>query len=421
MNNLSKKISRYGIIYLILVSAFSGLLILSAMLPHTRKFDSLMRRSAKILSMGGDYPEINGVTLDHSTDSLILNIAYSFDSKQPVRSAMESNYLVEKQKLSTAVLLDMTNAKKADYTKHSYGRYWFGQSAVMKILHYVWHLNKIYTLYGSLVLLLSFIAVLYAHKTAGSTGVFGLFIVLALCNFQVFFQSLQYPPVICIGLAGLIWMCSQTDSGCRGPVFFTLGMLTAYFDLLTAPVLSFGIPALFICGKDFSRLECREQKDWKNWFKIWCGYPAAWIAGYILSWGTKMLLGIGVSGDVQGVIGQIFLRVGTIRGTQKISRWEAVLENFRILYENTQLVLSVTVSVLALLLIAKIYDWKMRNLFFNRSLFFGYLMLALIPLAVIFLMANHTYIHSWMTYRGLALTFSALVMSLTAFQPKTEN
>ena len=377
-----------------------------------------MRRSARILAKGGDYPEMTGVTLDNCTDSVILNVAYSLDPKRPVRSSMELVCYAKSGLTATQVLLQMTNGKNADLGKGYYERYWFGQSAVMKLLHYFWHLDKIYVLYGSLVLLLSVFAVLQAYKSSGTVGVLALFFLLALCSFQVFFQSLQFSPVIFIGLAGMIWMlCSRQDPCWRGPFFYALGMLTAFFDLLTAPILAFGIPALFICGKDFLQAESAAGRTWKNWFRIWCGYPAAWLAGYIMSWGTKILLGICFAGNAQEVFQQIFLRIGTSDRSMEFTRWQSIGKNFQFLYDNSQLVLLLAGIILVLFLAVKIYQWKKHKLVFNGVLFLGYLMLALMPVAVIFLMANHTYVHGWMTYRGLALTFAALFMSLTAFQP----
>ena len=70
------------------------------------------------------------------------------------------------------------------------------------------------------------------------------------------------------------------------------------------------------------------------------------------------------------------------------------------------------------MLAAVLLKWKKHELTFNSRLGVGYLMLAVMPVAVIMLMVKHTYIHFWMTYRGLALTFASLFMLLTAFEPK---
>ena len=208
----------------------------------------------------------------------------------------------------------------------------------------------------------------------------------------------------------------------RMPVFFVLGMLTAFFDLLTAPVLAFGIPALIICRKDTLQTVRSKPDIWKNWLRIWCGYPAVWLAGYVLSWGTKLILDGFVTGDFNSTIQQFFLRLGTSanQGT-RCSRLDALGMNFRILLDNTQMVFGLICIMLGILLIWHLIQWKRHKEIVNIPLIAGYLFLASMPFAVILLMANHTYIHGWMTYRGLSLTFASLLMLLTAFQPAPEE
>ena len=420
MNSFFIKISRYGIIYIILTGIFVGLLFASAALPHIRKFKKLMERSSNILVRQGPYPYAyyGGCKMDNHTDSLILNVAFSFDPNEPVQSSLRSlcYHEGETNPDSTVCLKHLIEGKQAEMQPYLYWRYWFGQSAVMKILHYVWHLGKIYPLYGAITMLLAVIGCSYALRS-GKTAFSSLFFLLALCNFQVFFQSLQYPPVFWIGLAGLIWMGRQKETSGRGPAFFTLGMLTAYFDLLTAPILSFGIPALIICGKD-TLASGNEKSGWKSYLCIWFGYPAAWLAGYIMSWGTKILLSIPVCGSVRQALHQILLRSGSTYRGLGISRWKAVEQNFEFLYDHSQLLLYSAVIFAVVLLVLALIHLKKGHVEFHFPLFTGYIFLAALPLAVILLMANHTYLHAYMTYRGLALTVAALLMSLTAFQPK---
>lgn len=423
MNHFFLKISRYGIIYITLTGVFAGLLIASAALLHTRKFKKLMERSSSILVRQGPYPYAyyGGCKMDNHTDSLILNVAFAFDPDEPVQSSLRTLCYHEGETNldSTVCLKHLVEGKKAEMQPYLYWRYWFGQSAVMKILHYIWHLGKIYPLYGAITLLLAIIGCSYALQS-GKTAFLSLFFLLALCNFQVFFQSLQYPPIFWIGLAGLIWMCRQKETSRRGPAFFALGMLTAYFDLLTVPVLSFGIPALIICGKDTLALG-NEKSGWKSYLNIWFGYPAAWLAGYIMSWGTKILLSLPACGSVRQAMHQILLRSSSTYQGLRISRWEAVGKNFEFLYNHSQLLLYSAGIIAAVLLILALIYLKKGQVGFHFPLFTGYILLAALPVAVILLMANHTYLHAYMTYRGLALTFAALLMSLTAFQPKKET
>ena len=419
IQKILKTLLPYGVIYLILMAVFLGLLIGSAALPPTRKYGKLMNRSARILKTNGPYFHSAGITMDNHTDALILNVACSLDQKHPVRAALSSlcHHEGEEKDDGTIALQHLVNNRRSEMHVYPYWRYWFGQSAVMKILHYVWHLNKIYALFGVITLFLT-VAGYCCVLRDGHLPALALLSLMALCNFQVFFQSLQYPPVFWIGLGGLILLCRNDKLSLRGPVFFMLGMLTAYFDLLTVPVLAFGIPALFICGKDTLSAEKSGSVSWKSWLKIWCGYPIVWLSGYILSWGTKILLGILTCGTFRQAFHQILLRSGAVYRDHPISRWQALIRNVDVLSTNSQLFLYGLLLFIGGYLILNLVRLKKRRVVFNRPLFLGFLFLALLPPAVILLMANHTYIHAYMTYRGLALSLAALLMMQTAFRPK---
>ena len=416
---LLKKLSVYGLIYCSLIALFIGLLTFSAALPKTKLFEKNMRHSSKDLAVTGDYYHSSGVRMDNYTDSLILNIAYGWNPRAPFDSAVRavySYYTIPGEK-GVIDLLHLTEGQLDKRKTYFYWRYWFGQSAIIKILHYAMHLNKLYAFIGFVSMSLLFLCCLQTLKTCGKLEAFSLFILLGLCNFHVFFLSLQYYPVIWIGLGGLLFLLRKDDLTLRGPVFFTLGMLTAYFDLLTAPILTFGIPALIICGKDLHQETVNGHTGWKTWIRIWFGYPAIWLAGYAASWGTKILLGIWCCGTWNQFVHQITLRTGSVHLEKEISRGSALLRNVNnIIYDST-LVFFLLLAVLVVLLIMNLLELNRGRMFFDIRFFLGYLTLAVIPVAIILLMANHTFLHAYFTYRGMAMSFAALLMTLTAFRP----
>ena len=384
-----KKLSVYGLIYGLLIALFVGLLTVSAALPKTRSFMKNIRYSARHLYDEKDWPNVGGVKLDNYTDSLILNVCFTFDSSSPLKSALNPGYAYpsgEEPGISAVHYLNvLVSDKKPEMKYYSYRRYWFGHSAVMKILLYFTNLDKIQTSVGFITLLLLFMCCIRVLKNDGVLPALALFSLLGFCCIHVFFLSLQYYPVIWIGLIGLLVLDKFSCPDWRGPIFFSLGMLTAYFDLLTAPVLAFGIPAMVICGRDALKEEKAGNKSRKTWLRIWFGYPAAWLAGYIISWGTKILLGLLSGGTWTEIIQQILLRLGNTFEGKKITMLDALEQNFRNITSNPSLVLM------------------------------------LMPLAVIILMPNHTYQHAYMTFRGLALTFASFPMLLTAFLPVPEE
>ncbi|MBO4631762.1 MAG: hypothetical protein J5858_07550 [Lentisphaeria bacterium] len=385
-----------------------------------------MRHSAKDLLNAGDWPNIAGVKMDYYTDSLILNVGYSFDPARPVTSSLSADYsyIADKQPGFSGVnhLHSLVSVQGNEMKRYSYWRYWFGHSSVMKILHYFLHLEKIYAFLGVITIALLFLGCLQLLKMDGKLSAFALFALLGLCNIHVFFMSLQYYPVFWIGLIGLLVLNKYDDCpSLRGPVFFSLGMLTAYFDLLTAPVVALGIPALFICGRDAWREELSGNLDWKNWLRIWCGFPAAWLAGYVLSWGTKILLGLLAGGRWSEIVRQVTLRAGNTFQDGKISWLDALQKNCNNLMYDSALVFISILIVFAVLLVQRLIAWKHGKMIFRWRILFGYLLLMGMPLMVILLMPNHTFQHAYMTFRGLSLTVSGLLVMLTAFRCPDHN
>ena len=425
MKTFILRLLRYAIIYIVFIGLFFGLLVFSAALPKTRQLEKNMRRSAGILLRNGDWPNVAGVKMDYFVDSLILNVGYTFDPDRPVHSSLDTCYSYKADEAtgySGVTHLDaLLSQPRPEMKLYHYWRYWFGHSAVMKILHYFFHLKKLYAFLGIVTVFLLFLGCLQLLQKDGKLPAFALFALVALCHIHAFFMSLQYYPVLWIGLLGLIVLNKKDELSFRGPVFFALGMLTAYFDLLTAPVLAFGIPALFICGRDVRREKSAGNPGWKTWLRIWCGYPAAWLAGYVLSWGTKILLGGLIGCNIYEIVQQVRFRTGNVFQDRQITWLDALQRNFNtILYDSTIMSIAVLV-VFLVLLIVQLIALKRGKMVFSGRILLGYLLLAVMPVAVILLMPNHTYQHAYMTYRGLAMTFTALLMALTAFHVPDET
>ncbi len=420
-----KKVSVYVIISLSLITVFIGLLTVSAALPKNRSFMKNIRYSARHLYEEKDWPNVGGIKLDNFTDSLILNVCFCFDSSSPLKSALNPGYAypaAEEPGISAVHSLNvLVSDNQPEMKFYSYRRYWFGHSAIMKLLFYFAHLKKIQSSVGFITILLLFMCCLRVLKTDGMLSALALFSLLGCCCLHVFFLSLQYYPVIWIGLIGLLILDKFSRPDRRGPIFFSSGMLTAFFDLLTAPVLAFGIPAMIICGRDAQMEEKAGNRSWKTWFRIWFGYPAAWLVGYVISWGAKILLGVLSGGTWIEIIKQILLRSGNSFEGKKISMLDTLQENFRDITSNSSVVLILVLCWFVYFLILRLIEWKQGKQYFSLKIVSGYLLLMLMPLAVICLMPNHTYQHAYMTFRGLSLTFASLLMSLTAFQPKTEK
>ncbi len=98
MKKILKTILKFVVVYLILITVFVTLLTLTSLIPRDMIAEKT-RESAEILNSQTNrlYMPIRnlGVMFDNFTDSLMINTAYSIDTKTPFYSAMvaRKNYL----------------------------------------------------------------------------------------------------------------------------------------------------------------------------------------------------------------------------------------------------------------------------------------------------------------------------------------
>ena len=99
------------------------------------------------------------------------------------------------------------------------------------------------------------------------------------------FSSMQFSPcfylmlLTSMALVGLRAYLNDTRRNC---LFLIVGILTAFFDLLTYPFVTLGIPLITYLAVD---KECRE--NWKKSIKDIVFYSVSWGIGYVGMWGAK--------------------------------------------------------------------------------------------------------------------------------------
>ncbi len=310
----------------------------------------------------------------------------------------------------------------------SYGRYWHGHSAFIRAVHLLIPLPVICTAASILSVILLIASIFLTYRKFGLPEALSLGIALAAASYHLLFLRLHLYPVFFIGLGGILFMACRNEKKRRMPVFFSLGMLCPYFDSLTAPVITLGLPMLAVCRYDMRQAEKEQSTEsgkWKSFLRIYIGYPAIWFAGYVASWGTKILLTAMDSGNLLESIRQIFLRAGFGSSNSRIPflRYQAVADNFTWLRRYTAgLPRTVFFIIVLAFLVLILYEYFRRKRTCEYRILLGYLVIALIPVFIIFCTANHAVIHAkFFACRGLAVTAAAAVMLLSAFPVKKKS
>ena len=189
---------------------------------------------------------------------------------------------------------------------------------------------------------------------------------------------------------------------------FIVGSLTAFFDLLTTPLLPIGVLMLFwLCffEKDKS-IEIKNKFIFFNLFN--------WLLGYIGTWASKWIIATLVTSEniIINAINQVIYRTGSkfalSEGGKSVSKFEALKLNFKMLFlplGNTKIIILIFLILLVFSVLIYYFRRKeMNNNFVKRILFISSL-----PQIWYFITANHSQLHHSFTYRSQIITLLGVI------------
>ena len=393
-----KTVLRYCKVFLLLIAAYFAFAVLSCLIPD-KSIKANIEKSAPLLEKEGLYPKaivgLRQCQMDNYTDALILNQIYRIDRKRPVLAAMKVVHAEEPGHESdkTGMLLRLTNGESLK--DRSYARYWHGNTFLFRPFFLLMDYNMLrWWLFAISTLLL--VALLCAYyQGAGLLKTMALaFGFVATCGFVTQF-SMQFFPVLAITVVACLLVIKRGDTKDNGLLFFIVGSLVCYFDLLTAPMLTLGMPlVVWLSLKHDESIDVR--KDLWVMFRM----GLLWILGFALTFVTKWALGSMIVGNdvFSDALGTSLYRIGV----DDFTRWDAVVRNFNLI--NLPMVL-VFVMVFVVLLVVRRpkFSWKKALLL---------LLLGLTPYIWYLVLSNHSYLHWWFTYRLQAITVACLMLML---------
>ncbi len=168
MSNKANAVLKYITVFICTVVLLTALLSLSALIP--KKFiNNNIKISSEYLCEGKLFGEvvsgIEGSKVDRYADSILLGIAYQYDSGHPLSSIMESSYYHDSFKNENDNLyIAVTQGKEAN---QQYMRYWHGSIAIVRPLLTVMNIRQIYIFnFIVMMLLLIVLTVLLVRNRA---------------------------------------------------------------------------------------------------------------------------------------------------------------------------------------------------------------------------------------------------------------
>jgi len=396
--------------YLVLVLAFA--------LPLGRMYNNVLQSSS---AFSPDYTLLIHNNLatktDDYTDALMLMTAANGADRNPFTAAAYDYYWGRDGKSPNETI---TNIENSENKSIAYSRYWHGYLLFLKPLLMFFDYNEIMVITSILVVVLMVIVVYLLKKKSLEKLIVPYSVVVALMFPIAISLSLQYMNIFVIlnlVLIGMLLFYERIEkSNWFFYMFLVIGMATCYFDLLTTPIVTFGIPlAVWLIMKNREKI----LSFWGNMKLIITG-AIAWGIGYGGIWVGKWTLGSIVTGknlfaDAMGAAEQ---RMSTTT-VGEISRFQPVAEAFKYTFSKPVIVLLIiAIIVVVVLLIAKRIRFNKKKAVDNLWMF----VIAMIPLIWYMLLVNHSSWHIFFTYRTLGVfTFAVICYAVSVFDLAKQN
>lgn len=402
-NIIIKILWKYAKILFLLSIIFSSFSILSSLLP-----DQPVRRNIeKSVKSEGDLPNyvapiVHGEEnqLDYAMDGLITNMIYYIDNDKPIKSAFTGNAYVKYpyQWQTLKYLID----NKAPEPNFHYARYWQGNSFLFRFLYVFTEYDIIKWIIYIITSFLLIILAMQLYRKAGTINTVSIFAGLFFVNVYVMQFSMQWSPVLMITAISSIFLLRKSNRTTNYfyTFFFVVGAITCYFDLLTTPLLTLGIPMLI-----WNTIQPKDENlksEVFNGLKQILFFGIFWLTGYTLIWVSKIVISIPIVDFdlVQDFIGKLSER----SGAENFSRFKAIEKNIN------RLQLTFLNILFAIPLILSIFRFNKNGI--GRAVVF--LAIATTPYIWYFFTANHVYIHHWFTFRAQAISIGGVLLALTS-------
>jgi hypothetical protein len=409
---------------MILSAAFLVALTIACLIPQSL-IEANARSSAEALLPFGGYPgafqvESKSFQLDYFTDSLMLNVAYEVDEQRPLRSALVSSQTISAFDGTTLLMLGRL-ATDRDIQHLSYARYWHGYLVYLRPLMIWLDHSRILVLLG-LVLAGTLLFLLRALYKADRAVAMAIAMALALTNVAVVVQSLQFIQVYLIAVGVALWMVRRQARSMfsHSVPFLIAGGLTSFFDLLTAPLLTWGLPLLVVLNMLHRE---RQLNGFRQGISLIGRSGVAWGFAYAVCWACKWVLASLILGQnvLADALQQVAFRAGAeatnvsemidaAAGFSVPVRISAPLLNVAVLLEfdnpSRLFPLLSFCAVWAAVAVALLGTFRNRRV---DGWFIGLLLIvAVSPYVWYAVTAQHAARHYWFTYRSQAITVAAL-------------
>jgi hypothetical protein len=392
---MKKEVLKYVIVFFGLMAIFVSFATLSSLLPPERIKKNIVK-TVDNMALQQDYPFAiipqKPYTMDNFTDALVLSQNYAIDHTKPFNAAMCLNFAYDQ---------NMTKSLQKQVTSEpcltNYVRYWHGNTFLLRPFLFFTDYETIRWILYVVSNILMLILGIKLYQTLGMKKAIAFTLGLLFVNLFVTQFSIQFFTTVNLAVIVSILMCLYFNQRKKILLIsFITGCLTAYFDVLTTPIFTCGLPLIVY-------ISAKTDENFKKRVTTLLLFSMLWAAGYGLMWFSKWTLAT-LFTDINALkdgFNTFLYRTSS----EDFSRFEVIKQIFSM--QHTFFLCLIITLLLPLVLF-----------FFNKKEIETNLLLSIVgiyPFLWYLFAAQHSIWHDWFTYRTLAVFIIALFFVLINF------
>lgn len=419
-----KEITKYILIFVILVLMLTTILTLVAKIPRKYLEENLTEATNYFEEHDEEITRIKRkkeyTWLHPYADEIILNIIYCLDTDNPLASVLEAKYYTKYE-------MDGTNDKYIELIENDlegntqYIRYWHGSIVVIKPLLMVFTLEQIYILNAVVLTILAIVLlIILIRKRYYSIAISLVIGLIMVAIWYVPFTFEYYWTFLLMLITSIISICIEnknleTNNKKLYMLFFIIGILTCFFDFFTTEIITILVPLAIILS---IRIKEKRFRGFKKESLFLIKSLALWLIAYASMWLAKW----GIASVVLKINAMDFVKEnamtrinGQVFDYSQIQLIKYALEkNILTLYpinlikRKEEILISIGIALLVATIM--IIDIKNKEKMKYMLLMLG---IAIIPYIRYMVLANHSYKHMFMTFRSQLPTIMCIILILT--------
>ena len=442
MKKVIKGILRYVLILVVLLGIYFVLLTLTSLIPSST-LEKHVRESSETLVEEGEKVTYNlGYKEEHIftfTDALMINTAYSVDSREPIKSFIlaRKNYIpgqTEEVYMDRQYNLganknyinpdngDLYQTKELFGLMHGedikdsyeYARYWHGYLAVLRPLLFLFNYEGIRIVLFILILIAVISMIILISKKINITS--GIIYAIGLLSISIFIVTRSINEILIFLVAfisSIILLLSKNKIKHVGIFFFIVGSVSSFIDLFTAPLVTLGFTAItyfLILQKD------EENITVKKYILELLKIGISWSLGYGITWVSKWVIAQLLYNRpiITQAIEQMMFRsdVPQYKGMDLFTPLDVIKRNLDYLSGPVIMVLVAIVAIYIIAMLIKNFKNEI-NIKQNLKDCIPYALIFFLPLAWYVVIKQHSYTHVNFTYRLLVISIICVLIIAT--------